>query len=240
MLPNRSLNPHQSVSRINGCIKPELTTSFPLCIWPLCIISSSTKGFLYMSPCMHLTNQTPTMVLVGQGLRAAQVHYSLVCTPLAPYWNIVYLSWTRGKCWEIGNWQSWEREEKEMGGSWEGQEGAEKLPLQGWNWLSKLAEGAGPSGHTARWSLVSVTATSRFAGWRQLTHYATPSQSPSTNCSISIESSRPSCNCLTAATTKPRSKSEGSVLLWCQFNTHPGYRDPAHTDGHDVVFTCLY
>lgn len=104
MLPNRSLNPHQSVSRINGCIKPELTTSFPLCIWPLCfIISSSTKGFLYMSPCMHLTNQTPTMVLVGQGLRAAQVHYSLVCTPLAPYWNIVYLSWTRGKCWEIGN-----------------------------------------------------------------------------------------------------------------------------------------
>lgn len=133
MLPNRSLNPHQSVSRINGCIKPELTTSFPLCIWPLCIISSSTKGFLYMSPCMHLTNQTPTMVLVGQGLRAAQVHYSLVCTPLAPYWNIVYLSWTRGKCWEIGNWQSWEREEKEMGGSWEASSSGLELAIQtGW------------------------------------------------------------------------------------------------------------
>lgn len=43
------------------------------------------------------------MVLVGQGLRATRVHYSLVCTPLAPYWNTVYLFWTRGKYWEIGN-----------------------------------------------------------------------------------------------------------------------------------------
>lgn len=38
------------------------------------------------------------MVLVGQGLRAAQVHYSLVCTPLAP---ISLLD--QGKV--LGDWQ---------------------------------------------------------------------------------------------------------------------------------------
>lgn len=58
--PNRFLNHGQSVPRIKGCVRHDLTTAFPLRFLSLYLISGSTVGYLCMSPCMYLTSTHST------------------------------------------------------------------------------------------------------------------------------------------------------------------------------------
>ena len=48
------LKPSQSLPKIKGCVRWELTAAFILCFLPLYIISTGTRGYLWTSPSTHL------------------------------------------------------------------------------------------------------------------------------------------------------------------------------------------
>lgn len=99
--PNRLLNPAQSVQRIKGCVRHELNVVFFLCTLP---ISSSTMGYLCVSPCAHLTStHSASSSARDQGLHPARVHHSLAYTPLATYHYAIRPISDRGKVFE-GQW----------------------------------------------------------------------------------------------------------------------------------------
>lgn len=96
--PNRLLNPAQSVQRIKGCVRHELNAVFSLCTLP---ISSSTMGYLCVSPCTHLTStHSASSSARDQGLHPARVHHSLAYTPLATYRYAIRPISDRGKVFE--------------------------------------------------------------------------------------------------------------------------------------------
>lgn len=96
--PNRLLNPAQSVQRIKGCVRHELNAVFSLCTLP---ISSSTMGYLCVSPCTHLTStHSASSSARDQGLHPARVHHSLAYTPLATYRYAIRPISDRGRVFE--------------------------------------------------------------------------------------------------------------------------------------------
>ncbi len=49
------VNAGQSVPKISGCLRWELTATSTLCISPRNVIDTGTKGYSTTSPCTHLT-----------------------------------------------------------------------------------------------------------------------------------------------------------------------------------------
>lgn len=64
------LNLGQSVSRLKRCIRWELYAAFNMCVLSLYLISTGTMGYLWISPCTHLTS----------------THCLELCTGLTRFW----------------------------------------------------------------------------------------------------------------------------------------------------------
>ena len=65
--PTTEWNPGQSVPRIRGCVRWELTATFILFFFPLYLISAVTIGYLWISPCTHLIfTQQPSIKAPGR------------------------------------------------------------------------------------------------------------------------------------------------------------------------------
>lgn len=100
--PTNPLNPGQSMPRIRGCARQELTTALILCFLPLCLISIGNTHIPMHTPnihprCLHQSLRS-NQILVDYRLRTARIHHRLIFTPLDPYQSAICPSWTGGGC----------------------------------------------------------------------------------------------------------------------------------------------